>query len=202
MYIQLIVLLISALTTTTHATTLEHTLQKNNINPSKYIIDININLQTLSLLRYNSPNNYSKIKDYSISSSKRGLGQIYNTYKTPQGLHKIVAKFGHTAPKYAIFKSRRHVATWKPKPRRQHFRDYILTRILHLSGLESGFNNGHNNNGAFVDSFARGIYIHGTTMTWKLGTPSSIGCIHMHPDDVIDLFDAVPTGTLVWIHCV
>ncbi len=67
----------------------------------------------------------------------------------------------------------------------------ITARILWLSGMESGVNEGGN-----VDSHARWIYIHGTADECSLGTPSSHGCIRMHNSDVIALFDKVPIGEL------
>ncbi|HXH54788.1 MAG TPA: L,D-transpeptidase, partial [Gammaproteobacteria bacterium] len=85
-------------------------------------------------------------------------------------------------------------------PRNQHRKDYISTRILRLEGLQPGLNKGRDKLGRIVDSETRAIYIHGTTMEWKLGAPTGKGCVHMSAADVVKLFESVPTGTLVWIH--
>lgn len=71
-------------------------------------------------------------------------------------------------------------------------RDWILTRILWLSGTEVGRNRMGN-----VDSMRRYIYIHGTPASEPMGVPASHGCIRMTNEDVVTLFDKVPAGTLV-----
>lgn len=138
---------------------------------------------------------------YTISTSKKGPGQTINSSKTPVGLHKVCEKIGETAPTYGVFKGRKFTGfVWqKDTPRYLHRKDFIVTRILRLEGLEKGINKGYNNAGKLVDSKERAIYIHGTTMEWKLGYPSTIGCIHMRSRDVMKLFDEVNVGTLVYI---
>ncbi len=140
-------------------------------------------------------------KTYLISTSKKGPGQLVGSRKTPIGLHRICEKIGENAPQYAIFKGRKFTGYIWPKntPRSRHLKDFIVTRILRLEGLEIGINKGLNNAGKIVDSKDRAIYIHGTTMEWKLGFPSTIGCIHMRSKDVAKLFDEVSVGTLVFI---
>ena len=167
-------------------------------NNYKQILLINSTNQTLTLL-HKHKNSYHVQRQYLVSTSKRGLGQIINSKKTPRGLHVINEKFGNNAQKHTIFKARRKIGLWKQRPRHHHFRDYIVTRILQLEGLEPGVNFGRNSDGIIVDSKQRSIYIHGTTMEWKLGKPSSIGCIHMSSDDVIDLFKHTAVGALVFI---
>ena len=73
-------------------------------------------------------------------------------------------------------------------------RDWILTRILWLGGLERG-----RNLGGSVDTQARFIYIHGCPDSTPLGVPGSHGCIRMSNRDVMDLFDRVEVGTPVQI---
>jgi len=73
-------------------------------------------------------------------------------------------------------------------------RDWILTRILWLGGLQPGFNRYGN-----TDSTWRYIYIHGTADEQALGSPQSHGCIRMHNHDLIALFDRLPNGTKVFI---
>ena len=73
-------------------------------------------------------------------------------------------------------------------------RDWILSRILWLGGLEEG-----RNRGGEVDTLARFIYVHGTADEDSLGSPRSHGCIRMSNADVIELFDRVAPGTVVEI---
>jgi hypothetical protein len=105
-------------------------------------------------------------------------------------LHRIVEKIGGGWPVGTVFKGREPIGyTWKGLPFAK-----ITTRILWLEGLEPGFNRGGN-----VDSHDRYIYIHGTGDEPSLGRPASYGCIHLAPDDLIPLFNSLPSGTLVWI---
>lgn len=159
------------------------------------LIVIDAKRQVLELYKNNCLANV-----YTVSTSSRGLGEINGTKKTPLGLHKVTDKVGAHAPPFAIFKHRTFTGQIWPKntPRHKHRKDYIVTRILHLEGLETGLNRGKRN-GVSVDSKERGIYIHGTTMEWKLGKPSSIGCIHMSSSNVTKLFEQAPVGTLVLI---
>lgn len=166
------------------------------VQPTSQIIVVDTKKQTLALLQ----NDQIK-KTYKISTSKKGNGQKVHTFQTPQGLHRINEKIGSGVPKYGIFNHRQYVGTaWRKQPRNKHRKDYISTRILRLEGLQPGFNKGRDAWGRIVDTEQRAVYIHGTTMEWKLGSPSTKGCVHMSADDVITLFNEVPTGTLVWIN--
>lgn len=165
------------------------------VQPTEHILMVDTKKQILAVLH-----NGTIKKTYSISTSKRGTGQKINTFQTPQGLHRINEKIGHGLPHYSIFHRRQFVGTWRKQPRNQHRKDYISTRILRLEGLQPGLNKGRDRLGRIVDSETRAIYIHGTTMEWKLGAPTGKGCVHMSAADVIKLFESVPTGTLVWIH--
>ena len=170
-------------------------IRSMHIEPTPHLIIVDVAKQQLAILHED------QIKQvYTISTSKRGVGQKINTFQTPRGLHRINEKIGHGIPPYGIFHRRQFVKVWKPQPRHQHFKDYVSTRILRLEGLQPGFNRGRDRFGRLVDSQDRAIYIHGTTMEWKLGAPSTKGCVHMSANDVVDLFNAVPVGTLVWIH--
>lgn len=129
-------------------------------------------------------------KTYRISTSRFGIGQSAGSNCTPLGLHRIAEKIGGGWPVGTVFKGRQPVGfTWQGRPRAP-----ITTRLLWLEGLEPGFNRGGN-----VDSQARYIYIHGTGDEPTLGRPASHGCIHVAADDLIPLFEILPTGTLVWI---
>lgn len=178
------------------------------VTPSKAIVFVDTKTQRLALIE----NNKIK-KSYVISTGKKGLGQRANSFKTPLGLHRINEKIGHGVPKYGIFNRRQYVGdVWRKQKsshkglkRRQakaqptHTKDYISTRILRLEGLQPGFNKGRDWLGRNIDTEQRAVYIHGTTMEWQLGNPSTKGCVHMSADDVIKFFNEVPTGTLVWI---
>lgn len=165
------------------------------VKPTPHIVVVDSKKQTLALLEYD------RIKKiYTISTSKRGLGQKINTFQTPRGLHRINEKIGHGIPPYGIFHRRQFIGTWHKQPKHLHRKDYVSTRILRLEGLQPGLNKGRDSWGRIVDSETRAIYIHGTTMEWKLGYPSTKGCVHMSAKDVIHLFESVPIGTLVWIN--
>ena len=103
---------------------------------------------------------------------------------------------GAGAPERAVFEGRRRtgaICTARAL-RAEPDRDWILSRILWLRGLEVGVNRLGN-----VDSMRRYIYIHGTPHEDAIGTPASHGCIRMRNADVIELFDRVEPGTRVEI---
>lgn len=136
------------------------------------------------------------LRVYKISTAKNGLGEEKDSYKTPRGLHKIRAKIGANLPINAIFKQRRFYGDiYTPELNIKHPEsDFILTRILWLSGLEVGFNRLGN-----VDTMQRYIYIHGSPDERPMGSPTSRGCIRMRNHDIIDFFDLVSHGTIVKI---
>jgi hypothetical protein len=134
------------------------------------------------------------LKAYPVSTSEKGPGEQMGSYCTPRGQHVIRAKIGAGAPINLVFVERRPTGEiFGPElDARYPGRDWILTRILWLSGLERGFNRGGS-----VDTLRRYIYIHGTPDRVSLGRPSSKGCIRMRNSDIIELFDRVPVRTLV-----
>jgi hypothetical protein len=131
---------------------------------------------------------------YSISSASRGTGQIRGSLCTPLGRHIIRAKVGHGCPVNTVFVGRRPTGEIYSPELAARFpdRDWILTRILWLSGCERGFNRLGE-----VDTMRRYIYIHGSPDSVLMGRPGSIGCIRMRNADIIELFDRVAPGTLV-----
>ena len=153
-------------------------------------IEIAIAAQTLTL----RDDAGAVIAQYSVSTALKGSGEEKNSYRTPRGRHIVRAKIGAGAPIGSVFKGRRATGeVWTPALGAQHpGRDFILTRILWLSGCEPGYNRLGN-----VDSMQRYIYIHGTPDSEPMGTPQSHGCVRMRNGDVIALFDAVPVGTSV-----
>jgi L,D-transpeptidase catalytic domain len=156
------------------------------IEPTSFILTVNISRQTVSLFEDNK-----FVKKFRCSTSRFGIGQIEGSNRTPLGLHRIAEKIGGGEPAGTVFKAREIIGhTSQPE-----FADAkITTRILWLEGLEPGFNQGGN-----VDSHARYIYIHGTGDQATIGRPASFGCIHLADADMISLFDLLPSGTLVWI---
>lgn len=127
-----------------------------------------------------------------VSTSFKGTGELQNSNCTPLGKHYIRAKIGADLPINAVLLGRRWTGeTWSPELAQQYpNRDWILTRILWLSGCELGFNRLGN-----VDTFRRYIYLHGTPDTEPMGIPLSHGCIRLRNTDIIKLFELVP------IHC-
>jgi len=133
---------------------------------------------------------------YSVSTALNGPGERMGSECTPRGWHSVRAKIGRGCPINTVFVGRRPTGeTYTPElARRYPDRDWILTRILWLSGLEPGRNRLGN-----VDSFRRFIYIHGCPGEAPMGRPGSHGCIRMRNDDVVVLFDAIPVGARVLI---
>jgi len=131
---------------------------------------------------------------YAVSSAKNGPGEQSGSLCTPRGRHIIRAKIGAGAPLNAVFARRRPTGEiWTPELHARYpGRDWILTRILWLSGCEPGRNRLHE-----VDTMRRYIYLHGTHQFAELGKPGSIGCIRMLGRDIIELFDLVPPYTEV-----
>lgn len=136
----------------------------------------------------------STVAEYSISTALNGVGQQEGSEQTPLGRHQIRAKIGGGCEIYTVFIGRRPTgerytpALGEANPGR----DWILSRILWLSGLEPG-----KNRLGSVDSMRRYIYIHGTPDTEPMGTPKSHGCIRMRNEDVITLFNWAPVGCVV-----
>jgi len=150
---------------------------------------INISISSQSLELVNSKDHFS----YLISTSKYGPGELKNSFCTPRGKHIIRAKIGEEQELGSIFKNRRPTgAIFSNNKHRFDEGDWILTRILWLSGIEKGRNRLGN-----VDTMQRFIYIHGTPDETVLGIPMSKGCINMSNEDVIQVFDSVEVGTMV-----
>jgi L,D-transpeptidase YbiS len=145
--------------------------------------------QTLTLERSGQP-----LKTYAVSTSKHGAGETRGSFQTPRGRHVIRAKVGAGAPLNAVFRGRRPTGEIYSAElaRANPDRDWILTRILWLSGTEIG-----RNRLGLVDTMRRYIYIHGAPDSEPLGSPSSIGCIRMANGDIVELFELVTAGTIV-----
>ncbi len=137
-----------------------------------------------------------RLREYPVSTARNGAGEERGSECTPRGRHIVRAKIGAGAPLNAVFVGRRPTGeTHTPQLAAQHpDRDWILTRILWLSGCEPGVNRLRQ-----VDTMRRLIYIHGTGDEGHVGQPVSHGCIRMRNRDVVELFDLVPVRTPVEI---
>ena len=134
------------------------------------------------------------LRRYPVSTAAKGGGERWGSEQTPRGLHRIRLRIGDACPVNTVFVARRPTGEVysSAMARRHPARDWILTRILWLTGLEPG-----RNRGGAVDSLRRFIYIHGTPDSEPMGRPCSHGCIRMRNRDLIELFDLVRAGTLV-----
>jgi L,D-transpeptidase YbiS len=151
------------------------------------MITIDIPRQTLSF----------EGKTYLVSTAKRGPGEKNGSLCTPRGSHIVRAKIGTGQPLNAVFVRRRPTGEVLTPELHEKYpgRDWILTRILWLSGCEPG-----RNRLGDVDTMRRYIYIHGSPDTAEMGKPGSIGCIRMRNRDIVELFDRVPPYTPVEIN--
>ena len=136
------------------------------------------------------------IKEYLISTAKKGVGNQKNSNMTPYGLHYIKEKHGSKTPQNGRMIGRvfyGQIGTIYSDTTTSKTDD-ITSRILWLSGYEKDINKGGD-----VDSYERFIYIHGTSEEGKIGTPASHGCIRMLNKDVIELYSMTKIGTKVLI---
>ena len=154
-------------------------------------IEISIPEQSLALIE-----NGREVRRYVVSTSRNGAGERQGSFCTPRGEHIVRAKIGTGQPLNTVFVRRRPTGEiWTPEmAERFPGRDWILTRILWLSGCEPG-----RNRMGDVDTMRRYIYIHGSPDNIEMGKPGSIGCIRMRNRDILDLFELVPAGTQVSI---
>lgn len=133
---------------------------------------------------------------FPVSTAANGLGEVRGSGCTPRGWHTVRARIGEGLPGNAILRGRRWTGEcYMPAlAAGQPARDWILGRILWLSGLEPG-----RNRGGEVDTFRRYIYIHGTADASHLGLPVSAGCVRLASDDMLTLFSQVAVGVPVFI---
>ena len=155
-------------------------------------IAISIKQQTLTL----SDDSGQALRSYPVSTATNGPGELSGSFCTPRGRHLIRAKIGAGEAVNTVFSARRPTGEIYGPELVERFpqRDWILTRILWLSGCEPG-----RNRLGRVDTMRRYVYIHGSPDTTPMGRPGSIGCIRMRNADIIELFDLVPTYTAVEI---
>jgi lipoprotein-anchoring transpeptidase ErfK/SrfK len=136
------------------------------------------------------------LRTYSVSTAKKGAGEKNGSFCTPRGRHIVRAKIGAGQPANTVFVRRRPTGeVWSPELHARYpGRDWMLTRILWLSGCEPG-----KNRLGDVDTMRRYIYLHGSPDTAEMGKPGSIGCVRMRNRDIVELFDLVPPYTPVEI---
>ncbi len=153
-------------------------------------ITIHIPSQTLELV----DDAGKLVRSYRVSTGANGVGEENGSFCTPRGRHVIRAKIGAGQPENAVFVKRRPTGEiYTPELGvQQPGRDWILTRILWLSGKERGYNRFGS-----CDTMRRYIYIHGTPDSVELGKPGSRGCVRMRNSELLELFDKVQTGTEV-----
>lgn len=135
------------------------------------------------------------VKVYVVSTSLLPPSCLENSHGTPTGLHEVADKIGEGEPEGMVFIGRKAIGkTWPELTAEENRKNLITTRILRLRGLEPGRNAGPGR-----DSYDRYIYIHGTNHPEKLGSLASAGCVQLSDAEVVDLFDRVPEGSLLWI---
>ena len=156
-------------------------------------IDIDLTLQFLRLVTVDG----RVLASYPVSTALNGPGEQDGSGCTPRGKHYIRARIGAGLPAGTVFRGRRPTGEiYSPGLAREHpGRDWILTRILWLCGCEWG-----KNRGPGVDTFRRFIYIHGTPDSEPMGVPLSHGCVRMRNAHILELFERVDPGAVVYIH--
>ena len=149
--------------------------------PPKLCLRVDVARQTLHLL-----SNGAEVKSWPVSTSKFGIGTEPGSLKTPLGRFRICEKIGQNAPAWSVFKARLPTGEIGAPG---GLDDGILSRILWLEGLDA--ENGNTR--------GRYIYLHGTNQEHLIGSPASHGCVRLRNEDVMELFDLVPSGTEVEI---
>lgn len=166
------------------------TCTRLGIKPADRWLAVHIATQTMQFFR--GP---ELVRSYVISTSKRPPSNVKDSLGTPRGLHIIAERIGAGQPPGMVFKSR--VSTglhFNELPDADTHPNLITSRILWLRGLEPDVNQGGD-----VDTYARYIYIHGTNHEDRLGTPQSAGCVLMRNIEIVELYEEVRAGDLVWI---
>lgn len=161
------------------------------LDQNKQHIRVDIASQSLTLFRGSEA-----LHRYAVSTAANGVGEEQGSGRTPSGLHSVRIRIGVDMPLNSVFIGRRPTGEiYNPALAAAYpQRDWILTRILWLTGREPGKNRGGSH-----DSLRRFIYIHGCPDTEPMGEPRSHGCIRMRNRDVVELFDLIAVGTPVEI---
>ncbi len=166
------------------------TCARLGIKPAERVLVVHLGTQTLQFFRGGV-----LVRSYAVSTSLRPPSNVKNSLGTPRGLHEIAERIGAGQPPGMVFKGR--VSTghhFRELDEEENRANLITTRILWLRGLEPGVNQGGD-----VDTHSRYIYLHGTNHEDRIGQPCSAGCVLLRNLDIIELFEEVRTGDLVWI---
>lgn len=166
------------------------TCARLGIKLGERVLTVRISTSTLQFYRGGQ-----LVKSYVVSTSKRPPCNIKDSLGTPRGLHEIAERIGAGQPPGMVFKSR--VPTGRAYfeyPDGGADQDFITGRILRLRGLEEGVNRGGN-----VDTYERYVYVHGTNHEDRIGQPLSAGCVLMRNLEIVELYEEVRAGDLVWI---
>lgn len=166
------------------------TCARLGIKPGERVLAVRISTATLQFFRKGA-----LVKSYAVSTSKRPPSNVKNSLGTPRGLHEIADRIGAGQPPGMVFRSRVPIGRhFSELPDSAEHENLITSRILWLRGLEPGVNRGGD-----VDTYARYVYIHGTNHEDRLGEPLSSGCVLMRNLDIIELYEELRSGDLVWI---
>ncbi len=161
------------------------------MNKKSKLIVVSIAQQTMACFEHDQC-----IASYRVSTGTNGAGELINSQCTPRGWHKVHSILGMQHDINSVFVARQWTGELYSAELAQNNpnRDWILTRILQLDGLEPG-----RNQGGTVDSLSRYIYIHGTPDSTQLGIPGSHGCVRMNNEDIVALAQWATTDTMVYI---
>ena len=167
-----------------------HKLKELNIKQTPRTLLVSIPRQELIIVE-----NGRERRRFTVSTSARPASCIENSLGTPTGLHRIAQKLGEGAPVGEVFKGRISIGKryWELTDGEQR-PNLVTTRILWLEGLEPDHNRGPGR-----DSRDRYIYFHGTNHEDRIGQPASAGCILLRNQEMIELYNAVQEGDLVYI---
>jgi len=160
------------------------------IKPTNQVLTVSLRHQEMTLWTGSD-----RTTVYAVSTGRNPPSCVKDSFGTPTGLHHIADKVGDKEPLGTVFRFRLSLGRryWEMDPEEQK-KNLITTRFMRLRGLEEGHNSGPGR-----DSYDRLIYIHGTNHEKRVGQPGSAGCIEMKNQEVLDLFNHVPTGTLILI---
>ena len=168
-----------------------HLYRRYPLHSGRALALIVLLVQRLSLVR-----RLHILASFPVSTSRFGSGCLADSLRTPTGVHQVLDKLGSGQPLMSLFRQRRcdgSQARLNPLAAISR-NEAICTRIIRLGGLERG-----HNQGGYVDSYKRFIYIHGTIDEKRVGRPASIGCIRMRNHDVCELYKQLQIGSLVYV---
>jgi len=168
---------------------LQQRCQALSINPTKRLWIVSIGSQSLALIE-----NGQIRRTFPVSTSAKPPSCMEDSNGTPLGLHAAADKIGDGEPLGMVFRGRRPTRLVSEFSDEARETNLITTRIVRLRGLEPGINAGPGR-----DSYDRYIYLHGTNHEDRIGRPFSGGCIELRNPEILELFELIEEGDLVWI---